>query len=162
MCYGSKSAEVETAVQDGVISVLLTFASRNPSSHFQAVQALMSLCLRGTKAHRRVVLAADVVPMLTGAMRHVTLSGDPRQPKQHSYKLLIFVANLLHAQLLLLRTAKRMDAEAGVALATPSVVASRPTKVGGCISRADIEQWCQCWHPMMRTKAAALLREHFS
>jgi len=51
LLHACTSAEVDNAVQDGLISALFAFASRHRDNTGAMVQVLMHICLRGNDAH---------------------------------------------------------------------------------------------------------------
>jgi hypothetical protein len=151
--YGSTAVEVDVAVQDGLIPVLVARSACDSFNDHFAVQALTYICLRGTDAHRRALLAANFLPLLLEEARHMAGSSDhdARRTELQVRKEVGFALDLLSALSLLLRTASPMDAEA-------AVVASSSPKAAHVL-RAELAALGEHWHPAVRAQVAELLRD---
>jgi hypothetical protein len=178
--HGSTSAEVDTAVQEGLIPILLAVA-RNENNRQCAAQVLTSMCLRGNDVHRRALVAGGALPLVVNAVQQelscsalIPSEGDlvtftlreggqvPREMMEHIDDLL----DQLQAVALVLQTAKRMDEEAdalaGPRAPTTAAVADphTTTKAQGR-TRADLEPKPEHWSPAVRAKLTEVLEEHF-
>jgi hypothetical protein len=76
-------AEVDSAVQDGLIPVLVRFAG---SEHHEdvAVRVLMLICLRGTDAHRRALVEGNVLPLLARVVQRRMPRSAASRPDQRA------------------------------------------------------------------------------
>jgi hypothetical protein len=144
---GGSSVAVDIAMQDGLIPVLVAFASRNNAYRGIAAKVLICMCLRGTEAHRRALVVGGALPLFTKLMQHMPLTVDPKRPKDRVVGDLSFLMLLLHETRQLLRTAKVLDAEA--AAAVPLAAASSATKAC-CVPRAELERLLEHWHQEVR------------
>jgi hypothetical protein len=157
---GCTSVEVDVAVQDGLISVLVAFFRRGSSRCHTAVPVLTYICLRGSDAHRRALIAHDVLPVLVEMALRRTHNSAALQPELRFREESDFVLDQLRALALLLRAAKSLDAKADAAI--PPAAATKPS-TAQCISRADLEplRLLDHWHPEVRDEVSKLLQEHF-
>jgi hypothetical protein len=141
--YGSTAVAVDAAVQDGLIPVLVAFPRANGGGHEVAMQALTYMCLRGNDAHRRALVAGNVIPLLMEVARHGTprSSGVPELPPERNDRLKIdALLDLLRALSLLLRAARETNVQ--------------------CIWRADATKpVLKNWRPDVRDEVFELLRE---
>jgi hypothetical protein len=155
---GCTSVEVDIAVQDDLLSVLVAFASRDRFHRRIVAEVLMWMCLRGTEAHRRALVVGEVLPLLSQVVQREALRSAARRTEDHGRLNIGLILDLLRSISLLLRTAKSLDAEADAAL--PPAAAAKTTKAQR-ISRAGFEALQEHWHPEVRAELAKLLREHF-
>jgi hypothetical protein len=154
---------VDSAVQGGLISVLVAFFRRDSSRGHTAVRALTYICLRGNDAHRRALVAGDVPPLLAELALRTTRNSAALQPEMRLREEIDFVVDQLRALPPLLRTAALLDAEAALAVppAAAAAGAARTTKAQ-FISRAELEPLLEHWHPTVRDEVDHLLRDHFN
>jgi hypothetical protein len=157
---GCSPVDVDSAVQGGLIPVLVAFFRHDSSRGHTAVRALTYICLRGNDAHRRALVAGDVPPLLAEMALRRTRDSAALQPKMRLREEIDFVLDQLRALSLLLRTTKALDAEAAMTVPPAAAAAARTTKAQ-CISRAELEPLLEHWHPSVRDEVDHLLREHF-
>jgi hypothetical protein len=177
--HGSTTAEVNAAVQDGLIPTLLAVA-RNENNRQHAAQVLTSMCLRGNDVHRRALVAGGALPLVVNAVQQ-ELSSSALIPWEDDLVMLPQGAQVhrammehiddlldqLQAVSLLLQTAKRMDEEEAAAVAGPraptaaAVADPHTTTKAQCWTRADLEPKQEHWSPAVRAKLTEVLKEHF-